>query len=413
MMDLNGASWSDLPFELEQQVLSLLPLPHLRRYCTTCKRWNWLINDPAFSMLHTRNKKKHSPFITIHAIPALIQNGRAVHCDESQVLCILDITSKKWYSMKPFDALQKSFPFDYGHFLIMAMDGGLMLVKDVKNERRLYFASDIPIQLRIWNPIKNIQIKLPCVSNHGYLNVCPLMNFVVDDTSEKFKVFLINRHYDGPIVDIYDSDTKRWKASSRLKSNYRKNYIPRHSIVYQNLLYILFVIFDEVVYIGRNYEFWRYNPLVDFWERLHIAPCFIQHDHINNSHGYFQQFFTIGEHFFCTYWSGEKLFELHEIDISNMSTTKLLTWTTTEVTTIFDIDLECSLGLDFLQVYVIGFHNSLMLMTDQSRKIVTFDLETKEIDLEWPHLPLEKLRTKGMHSLVGKQMNLLLPGTLK
>ena len=65
-------------------------------------------------------------------------------------------------------------------------------------------------------------------------------------------------------------------------------------------------------------------------------------------------------------------------------------------------------------IYGVGFNKSLMLLSSLSRNVVIFDVETKETNLEWPQLPLRKLRVKEeSYSFIGKQMDFLLPGTLK
>ena len=54
-----------------------------------------------------------------------------------------------------------------------------------------------------------------------------------------------------------------------------------------------------------------------------------------------------------------------------------------------------------------------MLVSSLSRNIVIFDVETKETHIDWPQLPLRELRVEERYSLMEKQMDFLLPGTLK
>ncbi|KAG0582976.1 hypothetical protein KC19_3G098900 [Ceratodon purpureus] len=404
-MAFNDALWSQLPLEVIEQILSFLPMPDLCRFCTTCKTWNELINNPAFSVLHVRNRNKHSPFIAIHSITTSILNGPRAYIDGSQVLCFLDISSKKWYSVKPRDGLETSFLFDPQHFQIVAMDGGLVLLKALKRTSKLCHHESGCIQLCVWNPIKNMKIILPCIPNHND----SLTNFVVDDIAETFKVFVMMKGWKSRVVNIYDSVMKEWKTSSKLEMINKRMCIVLQSIVFQNLLYILLDIISDDSF---HYELWRYNYIADIWERLHFAEgCFVEplEDYIWKN-GMFEQFVVSGERLFLTYESNtpQHEFEVHEIDIQRRSTKVLLTCTRRHIMRFFDIDVRY-----FPSIQVIGFNKSLMLVFNLSRNIVIFDVETKEINLEWPQLPLRKLRVEEKYSLMGKQMNFLLPGTLK
>ncbi|KAG0587055.1 hypothetical protein KC19_2G137600 [Ceratodon purpureus] len=408
-MAFNVALRSQLPLEVVEQILSFLPVPDLCRYRTTCKTWNELINNPAFSALHVRNKNKHSHFIAIHSITTSInsittsiQNGQYI--DGSQVLCFLDISSKKWYSMKPRDALEKSFLFDPQDFEIVAMDGGLVLLKALKRACKLCHHRSGCIQLCVWNPIKDMKIILPCVPNHGW---DLLTNFVVDDIAETFKVFITKRGWKSRVVHIYDYVMKEWKTSSKSEMLNKRMYNIIQSIVFQDLLYVLCFGY----YFVNKYELWRYNHVEDIWERLHFADaCFVAHDQPKDVTG---KFVVSGERLFVTFWLGlQNVFEVHEIDIQSRSTKVLLTWTITHIMNFFDIDVN--LPFDYPGILIIGFNKSFMLLSNYSRNIVSFDAETKETNFEWPQLPLRELKMEEeSYSLIGKQMDFLLPGTLK
>ncbi|KAG0606951.1 hypothetical protein M758_9G181800 [Ceratodon purpureus] len=413
-MAFNPTLWSQLPLEVIEQILSFIPMPDLCRYCTTCKTWNELINNPAFSVLHVRNRNKHSPFIAIHSITTSIQNGHEVYINGSKVLCFLDICSRKWYSMKPRDALEPSFRFDPRHFQIVAMDGGLVLLKALKRTSNLCHHESGCTQLCVWNPTKDMKIILPCVPNHGNDLNDLLINLIVDDIAETFKVFVIMRGWKSCVVDIYDSVMKEWKASSKLEMINRRMYIVIHSIVFQNHLYILYFSYHMPPYVDLHalYELWRYNYVADIWEGLHFAEgCFVKPlEHYVYNHGVFEQFVVSGERLFVTYRRDipQYEFEVNEIDIQRRSTKVLLKWTKRHIMRIFDIDV-----LYFPNIQVIGFNKSLMLVYNLSRNIVIFYVETKKTNLEWPQLPLRKLRLEEKYSLMGKQMDFLLPGTLK
>ncbi|KAG0620884.1 hypothetical protein M758_4G252200 [Ceratodon purpureus] len=417
-MAFNGELWNQIPLEVIEQILSFLPMPDLCRYCTTCKTWNGLINNPAFIVLHVRNRNKHSPFIAIHSITTSIQNRCRVYIDGSQVLCFLDISSKKWYSMKPRDALQTSFLFDPQSFEIVAMDGGLVLVKVSERAPKLCHHGSGCRQLYVWNSIKDTKIKLPCVPNHSHDHSSSLINFVVDDIGETFKVFIMKRYldsrYEEVVVGIYDSVMKEWKASNKLEMNNVKTCFITQSIVFQNLLYIYCEVTNLNPGLHAHYELWRYNDVADIWERLNfVEGCFVEGDFLIN-YGVIEQFIVSGESLFVTYWRVfRNIFEVHEIDIQNRATKVLLTWTTTQIIKNFDIDVNVRFG-NHSNLYVIGFNKSLLLMSNSSRNIVIFDVETKKTNFEWPQLPLRKLRVENeSYSLMGKQMDFLLPGTLK
>ncbi|KAG0625844.1 hypothetical protein M758_2G083800 [Ceratodon purpureus] len=382
-MAFNGALWSQLPLEVVEQILSFLPMPDLCRYCTTCKTWNELINNPAFSVLHVRNRNKHSPFIAIHSIITSIQNGHRGYMDGSQVMCFLNISSKKWYSMKPRDALKTSFLFDPQYYQIVAMDGGFVLLK---SQKRAHHESGCT-QLCVWNPIKDMKIQLPCVPYHGGVL---LINFVVDDIAETFKVFVSRRAgWKSRVVGLYDSIMKEWKTSSKIEMNNIRICTILQSIVFQNLLYILCFAKDENHSSHGEYELWRYNHVADIWERLHFPEgCFVEHIYINP--GMIGQFVVSCERLFVTFWHAlGTVYEVQEIDIQGRSTKVLLTWTRTHIMKIFDIDVN--VAYFDLDIYVIGFNKSLMLVSSSSRNIIIFDVETRETNFEWPQLPLKEL----------------------
>ncbi|KAG0585978.1 hypothetical protein KC19_2G053600 [Ceratodon purpureus] len=406
-MAFNGALWSQLPLEVVEQILSFLPMPDLCRYCTTCKTWNELINNPAFSVLHVRNRNKNSPFIAIYSITTSIG-----YIDGSQVLYFLDISSKKWYSIKPCDALETSFLFDPQYFQIVAMDGGLVLLKALKIAPKLCHHKIGCTQLCVWNPIKNMKINLPCVPDHNCDHSSSFINFLVDDIVETFKVFAIKLDWKSHSVDIYDSVIKEWKTSSKLETNNTNTYIVIQSIVFQNLLYILCFVDNVNPDLEDTYELWRYNHVADIWERLHFAEGFFVEPHYTK-YGGNEQFIVSGKHLFVTHWCELRgVFEVHEIDIYSRATKVLLTWTRIHIMMVFDI----TNGNDwsyFPFIYVIGFNRSLILVSNSSRNIDIFDIDTKKTNFEWPQLPLRKLRVEEEYSLMGKQMDFLLPGTLK
>ncbi|KAG0581118.1 hypothetical protein KC19_4G226000 [Ceratodon purpureus] len=409
-MAFDGALWSQLPLEVVEQILSFLPMPDLCRYCTICKAWNELINNPAFSMLHVRNRNKHSPFIAIHSITISFQNG--VYIDGSQVLCFFDISSKKWYSVKPRDGFETSFLFDTQHFHIVAMDRGLVLLKALKGAPKLCHHESGCTQLCVWNPIKDMKIILPCVLNYDSYS---LINLIVDDIAETFKVFVTKDDSKSRVVDIYDSVMKEWKASRKFGTNNTRIYITVQSIVFQNLLYILCFAYDKNRFLQcGQYELWRYNHVADNWERLYLADgCFVERIY-RHSDVTIGQLVVSGERLFVTYWRNipQNVFEVHEIDIQRRSTKVLFTWTRTHIMRIFDIDVNVRPSCP--SIYVFGFNKSLMLVSIFSRNIVIFDVETKESNFEWPKLPLRELRLgEERYSLIGKQMDFLLPGTLK
>ncbi|KAG0585954.1 hypothetical protein KC19_2G052100 [Ceratodon purpureus] len=409
MMAFNGTLWNQLPLEVLEQILSFLPMPDLCRYYTTCKTWNELIKNPAFSVLHVRNRNKHSPFIAIHSISTSIRNGHRRYMDGSQVMCFLDISSKKWYSMKFHDALKTSFLFDHRHFRILAMDGGLMLLKALTRASKSCHHESGCTQLCVWNPIKDMKIKLPCVTNHKSDS---LINFVVDDIAETFKVFVIRHEFgESLVVDIYDYVMKEWKTSSKLEMNNTREIFIIQSFVFQNLLYIHCYVMNHGV--DEDYELWRYNHLADIWERLHFTEgIYVERDYTQ----YRWQFIVSGERLFVMcerQWPiSHDVFEVHEIDIQSRATKVLLKWTKTHIMTIFGIDVKY---YNYnLHIYGVGFNKSLILVSSLSRNVVIFDVETKKTNFEWPQLPLRKLRVeKESYSFIGKQMDFLLPGTLK
>ncbi|KAG0606274.1 hypothetical protein M758_9G127600 [Ceratodon purpureus] len=402
-MAFNSTLWSQLPLEVVEQVLSFLPVPDLCRYCTTCKTWNELINNPAFGMLHVRNRNKHSPFIAIHSIATSIYDE---YIDASQVLCFLDISSKKWYSMKPRDALETSFVFNHRYIKVVAMDGGLVLLEAREGAPKLCHHESGCTQLFVWNPIKDIKINLPCVPY--FYSYYSLINFVVDDIAETFKVFVMNQDWKNRFVSIYDFRMKEWKASSKVEMN---NIRINQSIVFQNNLYILCFVFARNHDMDEHYELWRYNDVADIWERLHFTEgCFAEPSYEN--FGWDEQLIVSGGRLFVTFLcvSQNDLFEVHEIDIQSRSTKVLLAWSRMQIIRNFDRDV---IRYNYLKIHVIGFNKSIMLMCNISRNIVIFDVETKETNLEWPQLPLRKLRREEKYSLMGKQMDFLLLGTLK
>ena len=246
----------DLPDMLVQQVLSLATVPDLCRFCTVCKRWNFLICMPEFGTLHAQNANMDARFII----------GRCRY-DDGIVLSVFDLNERRWYKRmgEVVDTLANP----------LAADGGLVLF----NTPTLADS-----EMTIFNPMAKIKELLPLSPIECSWWSCGRVNLVVDSILNTFKIFLLQFpkcRFEDPMLCVYESTTNQWRSSRtyppvrRVEGGFAYETT---SIIFQGLLYVLTSFHPGN---ARGYRFgpqdfhmkyflFSYNFLEDSWENTGV-----------------------------------------------------------------------------------------------------------------------------------------------
>ena len=413
-MELDVALWSGLPVDMVERVLSFLPVPELCRYRSVCKKWNTLICDSKFGAAHARNAAKRD------ASYFVVQSTNCSCFYGYEGWRFLDLEARRWYGVKDD---RREF---YNH-LIAAMDGGLVC-EYVENLRQP-FPSII-----VYNPVTMASRELPATPGHLQRGMIkPVLHLVVDSISQQFKVFRFNHNSFGrnaeglpscgkdlvpndPFMRVYDSETNAWKRTStfpfcRDVPTYEVRNVS--SVMFQGLLYAILGILKEPYFghhlkQGFEFEFWRYKPSEDVWERVNVD---IPNQYPNLS------------------VSGNRLFLIGWFDELSSSISKehwrlrvceikfpLLEWDLlfeTSEADVKDVFGNVPNHIPHPEMIASGFGNSLLFKRPYSfgGNLMVLDLETRL----WKRLPAVPVGTylQGIwNGVVGMQMNLMLPSTL-
>lgn len=113
---MDAAWWSGFPFEIVEQVLSFLQVPHLCKYQSVCMAWNQLIQSPRFEALFAQNATKQDASFSV-------LKGPELPGERHNVWCFLDLDAKQWYSVDDENLCCSK----YSQCIVeaVAMDGGL------------------------------------------------------------------------------------------------------------------------------------------------------------------------------------------------------------------------------------------------------------------------------------------------
>lgn len=406
-MESSAALWSELPFEILDQVLSFLPVPDLCRYRSVCKRWDELICSPKFGAVCASNaSKRDASFIAMrYSCSARRHEG----------WCFLDLNAKRWYVFKEDD---REIRRNLYHGLV-EMDGGLVcqfLEPDIRT-------------IIVYNPIARTHIELPVVpSNQWTSKFYPALTIVVDSISQSFKVFLFHCYdtefldpymplesiLNDPLMRVYDSATNEWKnltnpfpiCSGKLKAS---------SVMFQGYLYV----YISRLSVREEYPLWRYNLVEDAWENLAVLIP----DELPTS----SELVATANRLFLVGWSTGRFdlncsldyddgrpwsFQVSELKVLDMTREMLFDISKADIVGGFDLKTGMENPVSNIpRISVIGFGNSLLFMSKSTGILAVFDLITRSWDHDLPQNPLGYLPDERC-LWVGKQMNLLLPSTL-
>ncbi|KAG0579423.1 hypothetical protein KC19_4G097600 [Ceratodon purpureus] len=219
MWAMEGAgSWSRLPEDVSERVLSFLTAPALCRCRSVCRGWNELLGQARFLDLCEQNMRASKPylFVTRYLSPVRHCAGwSAVDDAHRHMTCYLDLEERKWYSIPEDDVIPT--PPNEEILRLLAIDDGLVLELSWLQES---------YKLAVYDPVADRRRELPALAPDGGRVVCrigetdphvdalPVFVTVVDKLSRSFRVFCMNRDSTGLYTGffLYDSSTDAWKS---------------------------------------------------------------------------------------------------------------------------------------------------------------------------------------------------------
>ncbi|KAG0563387.1 hypothetical protein KC19_8G027000 [Ceratodon purpureus] len=372
-MDLEAALWSELPFEIMEQVLSFVPVPDLCRYRTVCKAWNHLISDLRFAAVHAQNASKRPDKMSF-----------IVTWNESwgQFACFwsaLDLDAKRWYKLN-------SGWYGFG-LLTTGMGGGLVCEYLEDPSRK----------------VKSITVSNPIANKGRVLPTAPIdrqsggLCLAIDtNTVDNFKVILFPRKVymeQQFVMHVYDSATNEWKGMKNPTWFPTKTGSIVKHIIFQGSVYVLF----------QN-ELWRINLMEDVWERLYVPGGSFISEHL-------ELIVSANRLFLGRIEDRAKTLVYIETEIKVSESTKQMVLDHSKAK---HIEL---LGADpkFWQtVNMFRFGSSLIFMSARSGEMKSFDVVRGTWDMghEWRPLNKSLQQLRALNTLRGEHMNLLLPNRM-
>ena len=183
----------DLPDVLVQQVLSLVAVPDLYRFCTVCKRWNSLICMPEFGILYAQNVNMNARFITGHCFDGGVKWG------------VFDLNERRWYTWMAEVVDTFADP--------LAADGGLVLCSSLT-----LVGSTTASKIIIFNPMAKMREVLPFPPlQFVWWQHHHCARFICDTISNSYKIFLLCpgplSRFEDPLLCVYESTTNQWRSS--------------------------------------------------------------------------------------------------------------------------------------------------------------------------------------------------------
>jgi hypothetical protein len=262
--------WSRLPDVLVQQVLSLVAVPDLCRFCKVCKRWNSLICMPEFGTLHAQH------------MDARFISGRCYYDGGSEVAgwSVFDLNGRRCYER--MGEVVGTFANDHP----LATDGGLVLCSSPT-----LAGSTTVSEITIFDPMAKTREVLPFPPFQPYWKRNPYSrrsiwggaNLVVDSILNTYKIFLLRpspstpSRVEDPIRCVYESSTNQWRSLRTYPPVWRVGggfECQTASIIFQGLLNVL-----TPFHFGRTrgytfgpqdypikYFLFSYNFVEDSWE---------------------------------------------------------------------------------------------------------------------------------------------------
>lgn len=436
-MELSADLWSRLPFkDLQERVLSFLPVPDLCRCRIVCKRWNQLISTPEFGALCARNAAKGDPgFIVIRyerncespatssdekspeENPTGSPRGSPPPSEEKTPAgcCFLNLKTRRWHIVEDDD--KKHGLKLYSE--VVGMDGGLVC--------QYSFTTCEGNSIVVYNPIaKTLRKILPSQDHRTSHCLPPELHLEVDSTSQSFKLFLINHNFDDrelladpetsqevrnhllndPLVRMYDSTSDEWKSLTN-PSCIQSTVTDVCSAMFQGYLYVL---------VGGSYPgshlLWRYSFSEDAWDNLAMSMpgrIMIPQLLVNDNRLFVVAWWLEQVKISFNGLSRECRFEVSEIKVGDLAQETLFRMSNAKVIKHFSIETE-RVQSDFCPIIASGFRkNSLLFIAKSSRKPMLYNLERRKWS-KLPQIPLGCIHDED-YFWAGKPMNLILPST--
>lgn len=212
------ASWSILPEEIRERVLSFLPVPALCKCRCVCREWNQLVRRQSFLDLCDLHGSGHTHYLFLTRYLCYRYPRQDVDGACWRTTYFLDLDNRRWYAIpidtSPFDASGRTLRH-------LAVDDGLVCELSSLN-----WISAMG-ELEILDPVAKTRRKLPLSTSDGEpvwhqsgdvvdFDDVPKIVTVVDTADRSFKVFLFNRfllgfgHQDATFF-VYESCTDVWR----------------------------------------------------------------------------------------------------------------------------------------------------------------------------------------------------------
>ena len=397
-MELDATIWSGLPFEMVERVLSSLPVPDLCRYCSVCKTWNRLIRSPKFGALRAQSSaKRDASFIAMRCV---LGQSEGTH----EGWCFLDLEARRWYTVKDD---HPKLPKPLLGCSVAVMDGGLVcrylkpLTIGYQPVVPFNDTNAMRFSIIVYNPISKTLKELPSVPGHLKSTSYPELNLVVDNVSQRFRIFLINQHVcaslaaslkiqNDPLMRIFDSATNEWQGSANpFCISSRGVGSVSSTVVFQGFLYALFGTcrgYIEGHCETIEQEIWRYYIGENVWEKVNVdiaaTLCSIM-------------LFVSANRLFRMGWLFDKSrrgdleqwrLEVYEIKTPGMVLERLFEMSKGNAVDLFGVKSS----LRNPEIVASGFGNSILLTCKSSQKIMVLDLESRMWDRlpanpEWTH----------------------------
>ncbi|KAG0623521.1 hypothetical protein M758_3G180300 [Ceratodon purpureus] len=249
---IHGVQQSNLPLEVMERVLSLLPLPVLCRMRTVCKEWNHIICSSSFHDCYeqTLEERGHGVcFLTRFVSP---YPNKKIDRSVRGTTCFLDLEERRWYLIK--GSVDQGFETKG-----VAMSDGLVaeICCPVPPEEGYNHGARTVCCIQMSDPILKMRWRLDPCPNESKLPY--LVVVAADRGSRVFRVFA----FDNPgyreigfhrCLWIYESSTNKWRWASQPPRLGSHKIYPKSAVVFQQGLYAIFTAKSSM---------WRFLMLYD------------------------------------------------------------------------------------------------------------------------------------------------------
>ncbi|KAG0587167.1 hypothetical protein KC19_2G145100 [Ceratodon purpureus] len=250
LSSIHGVQQSNLPLDVMECVLSLLPLPVLCRMRTVCKEWNHIICSSSFHDSYEQTWKERG-----HGVCFLTKfnslNPFHTKIDRSVrgTTCFLDLDERRWYLIK--GSVDQGFDTRD-----MAMDDGLVaeICCPVPPKEGYNIGARIIWCIQMSDPILKMRWRLDPCPNENRLPY--LVVVAADRGSRVFRIFVYdNSGFGKTRLWIYESSTNKWRCASQPpRKGYDSNYASS-AVVFQQGLYAIFTETDSLERFLVLYDF--------------------------------------------------------------------------------------------------------------------------------------------------------------